>query len=480
MITSFRDRSRQSNLLTAGIALAVLALAFLLGQRASALWLGLLVAALGALVLLIRPALGLLALVAAALLLPLEFSTGTEVKLNPAALLIPALVLLWLLDSVRRRRIHVVASRLNLPLALFLGAGLLSLVIGQATWDSSVPIKSNFVLVQLAQWAIFAFSALVFWLTANLITHEQPLRRLTAFFLLVAGSVAIVRILPGTAAQVERLTTAAFIRAPLWVLLTALAGGQLIWNHRLRLAWRVFLVAVLSASVVYAFVDQREALSNWVGLGAVFAVLVWLRFPRLRWPLVALVLLMAVAGLLFPTLYDFAGGDAEWAESGASRLILIERVVDVTLRNPITGLGPAAYRPYASLEPLEIPGNRLWFGAVISSHNNYVDLFAHVGVVGLALFGWFVVEVGRLSGRLRQRYRSGFAAGYVNGMLAAGVASLVIMLMADWILPFVYNIGFQGFQASVLVWLFLGGLVVLENMGEGQETGKRAGEDESR
>ena len=45
MITSFRDRSRQSNLLTAGIPLAVLALAFLLGQRASALWLGLLVAA---------------------------------------------------------------------------------------------------------------------------------------------------------------------------------------------------------------------------------------------------------------------------------------------------------------------------------------------------------------------------------------------------------------------------------------------------
>ena len=38
--------------------------------------------------------------------------------------------------------------------------------------------------------------------------------------------------------------------------------------------------------------------------------------------------------------------------------------------------------------------------------------------------------------------------------------------MADWILPFVYNIGFPGFQASVLVWLFLGGLVALEGMGE--------------
>lgn len=38
------------------------------------------------------------------------------------------------------------------------------------------------------------------------------------------------------------------------------------------------------------------------------------------------------------------------------------------------------------------------------------------------------------------------------------------MLLADWILPFVYNIGFPGFQASVLVWLFMGGLVALEQI----------------
>jgi hypothetical protein len=99
----------------------------------------------------------------------------------------------------------------------------------------------------------------------------------------------------------------------------------------------------------------------------------------------------------------------------------------------------------------------------ISSHNNYVDLFAHTGIVGLALFFWFAVEVAQLGLRLRQRFREGFAAGYVNGMLAAGAASLVVMLLADWILPFVYNIGFPGFQASVLVWLFLGGLVAIDN-----------------
>jgi hypothetical protein len=57
-------------------------------------------------------------------------------------------------------------------------------------------------------------------------------------------------------------------------------------------------------------------------------------------------------------------------------------------------------------------------------------------------------------------------------MLATGLGALVIMLLADWILPFVYNIGFPGFQASVLVWLFMGGLVALEQMAnQSDETG---------
>ncbi|NMC78657.1 MAG: hypothetical protein GYA59_04775 [Chloroflexi bacterium] len=42
------------------------------------------------------------------------------------------------------------------------------------------------------------------------------------------------------------------------------------------------------------------------------------------------------------------------------------------------------------------------------------------------------------------------------------------MMLADWMLPFVYNIGFPGFQASLLVWLFLGGLVAMSAESEGE------------
>jgi hypothetical protein len=471
MITTLRDRSRQYNLAVTLVVVVVLALALLLGQRASLRWLALVAAGIGGLALLAQPVLGLPALVLAALVLPLEFGTGTEVRLNPASLLVPALLALWLLDGVRRRDIRLAASRATLPLLLFLAAGLLSLLIGNATWDPMVPRRGSFLLVQLAQWAIFAFSAGAFWLAASRVSDETWLRRLTAVFLLVGGGFAILRVAPGVHGLAERMTTAAFIRAPFWVLLSGLAWGQLLFNRQLTREWRAFLLSVSAAVVFYTFVQQREGASNWVGLVATLGILLWLRLPRLRGPVVAVIVVLAVLGLLFPFVYSFAGGDAEWNLSGGSRLVLIERVVQVTLRNPITGLGPAAYRPYANMQPLAYLG-AFWLDPQINSHNNYVDLFAHVGLLGLGLFVWFACEVARVGQQLRLRHAEGFLAGYVNGMLAVGAGSLVIMALADWILPFVYNIGFEGFQASVLVWLFLGGLVALENV-RGQGAGGR-------
>jgi hypothetical protein len=37
-------------------------------------------------------------------------------------------------------------------------------------------------------------------------------------------------------------------------------------------------------------------------------------------------------------------------------------------------------------------------------------------------------------------------------------------MFGDWVLPFFYNVGLQGFRTSMLAWLFLGGLLSLEQM----------------
>ncbi len=431
------------------------------GYKSSMLGVALLVAGIGAALLLWKPVLGLAILVPVTLISPLEFDTGTAVSINLATLLVPALLACWVLGMPHRQELRLTPSRVNLPLALFLLAGLLSLLIGIALWDPAVPRPENFTIVQVAQWAIFAFSAGAFWLTGNLVRDVATLRRLSLFYLAVAGSVAVYFVIGGGYYLVHRgIVTIALVRSPFWLLLTALAGGQLLFNETLSARWRLFLVVILGTVLTCVFVQERDTVSHWAGVAIVLGTLAWLRWPRLRWLAVVVLVILAGAGLLSSAVFDFAGGDAEWEESGISRMALIGRVIEVTMHNPITGLGPAAYRPYARLEPL-VSGT-VWFDFVVSSHNNYVDLFSHVGIVGLGLFLWFAAKVGMLGFRLRTRFTQGFAAGYVNAMLAALAGAAVLMMLADWILPFVYNIGFPGFQASVLVWLFLGGLVALE------------------
>jgi hypothetical protein len=431
------------------------------GYKSSVLGLALLALGTGAIVLLQQPALGPLALIPAALIVPLEFGTGTEVALNPATLLVPALLGVWGLDMMRRSKVQAAPSRTNLPLALFLLAGLVSLAIGIGTWDPAVPRSSNFLIVQLAQWAIFAFAAFAFWLPGNLFRDMVWLRRLVFLFLGVGGCIAILFVVPATYQVVHPFLTAAVIRAPFWMLLAAAGGGQLLFNRQLDRGWRIFILVVLGAVALYAFYWNRDTVSNWVGVLAVAGILGWLRWPRLRWPALVLLVSVTVSGVLFSAVYNFAGGDTVWLSSGGSRLVLIGRVIEVTMHNPITGLGPAAYRAYAGMEPLPYLG-AYWIAPLINSHNNYVDLFSQTGLLGLGLFLWFAVQLARLALCLRTHFSEGFAAGYVNGMLAVGGASLVLMMFADWLLPFVYNIGFQGFQASVLVWLFMGGLVALD------------------
>lgn len=450
---------------------AVLIGSVVLGARATAFVLLGLAAIVGLVILLQQPATGPVAVVLAALFLRKEFGTGTAVALNLVAVLVPLLVALWFVEMILSHRVSLAPSRVNRPLGLFLLAGLLSLLIGNALWDPAVPRTGNLILVQLAQWAIFALSAGAFWLMANRISSTAILQRTTFVFLALAGSLAIVIVVGRfTNSQplyqlLQMTVTFAVQRAPFWMLLAALTAGQLLFNRDLTSGWRVFLGAVMGAVVVFGLYFERQTLANWLGIAAAVGLLGWLRWPRLRWIVILVILVMLLTGFLFSALFEFAGGEAEWAESGGSRLVLIGRVLEVTMRNPITGLGPASYRLYAGMKPLAY-GGAYWVSPQINSHNNYVDLFAHVGALGLALLSWFAVELARLGLRLRTRFTQGFAAGYVNGALAAGLGALVLMMFADWILPFVYNIGFLGFQASVLVWLFLGGLVALEQIAD--------------
>ena len=54
---------------------------------------------------------------------------------------------------------------------------------------------------------------------------------------------------------------------------------------------------------------------------------------------------------------------------------------------------------------------------------------------------------------------------------------LVAGMLGDWVIPFVYNVGLKGFRASVLGWIFLGGLVALQHIKSSQQNDEDQGSD---
>lgn len=122
--------------------------ALILGRRPSQTSLGVLAGLLGLAVWLRYPLIGFPLLVFGALWVNVQIGTGTEVSLNPAALIVPGMTAIWLLIHLRKRDLRLPRSRTTRPLFLFLAAGLLSIVIGRILWDPTVPLRDNFILVQ--------------------------------------------------------------------------------------------------------------------------------------------------------------------------------------------------------------------------------------------------------------------------------------------------------------------------------------------
>ena len=139
-------------------------------------------------------------------------------------------------------------------------------------------------------------------------------------------------------------------------------------------------------------------------------------------------------------------------------------IIDMVDVNPILGLGPANYYWYTPLFPIR------GYAVQFNSHNQFIDLYAQIGIAGLAVFMWFLAEIAALGLRLRNQVEEGFTKAYVYGAIAGLVGTIAACMLGDWFLPFVYNVGYTGFQGAVFGWLFLGGLVVIEQIANRKNT----------
>ena len=390
------------------------------------------------------PSLGLIIASLAGMVVPFYGPSGLTVTMILVALLLG----LWLLDMVvRQRDIRLVPSRTVWPLLSFLVIAFISFGVGQLNW---FPFALHAPLgAQLGGLSIIVFSAGTFLFVADRVQDLVWLKAMTWAFL-AFGVLAIIvgSLLPNFGLSTQKLIQP--VGSVYFIWLVAIAFSQAAFNRDLHPGWRL----ALGGLVLYTFydlfylrfVDKSGWLPSLICIAAIIGFWSW-RAGLALIPVAALATLRLMTGVVNSEAYSFSTRFDAWS--------ILAQIIKI---NPILGLGFANYYWYTPL--FHIRGYAVSF----NSHNNYVDIVAQTGLVGLFCFLLFLWEVGRLGWRLRKQVPAGFAQAYVYGALGGLAGMVVVGMMGDWILPFFYNIGLSGFRSSMLGWLFLGGLVTLEQI----------------
>jgi O-antigen ligase len=226
--------------------------------------------------------------------------------------------------------------------------------------------------------------------------------------------------------------------------------SQALFNDTLRLRWRILAGGIFALTMYVGLVLQYDWKSAWLPPLVAIAAAFILRWRRLG-------LLMAI-GSYVPVQIMSSQAIASDEYSYSTRLDAWAIVLEMLKVNPILGFGPANYYWYTPL--FRIRGYAVRF----NSHNQYLDILAQTGILGLLCVLWFFVEIGWLGWQLLDRAPKGFARAYIYGALGGLAGTAASGMLVDWFLPFAYNIGLNGFRSSVLAWIFLGGLVSIEQI----------------
>jgi O-antigen ligase len=390
------------------------------------------------------PSLGLLVTAVVGLFVPYLGPSG----LNVTMLMIALLLGLWLFDMVgRQHQIQFAPSRSVWPLLAFVIASVISFGVGQLPWFTfalHAPLGA-----QLGGLAVVVLSAGIFLLMANQVRDLVWLRRITWAFLIVGSLTVLFRsILPSFGIQGGGIFLS--VGTVFYIWLVGMAFSQAMFNKDLDRRWRVALGGLVLITLYVLFVMKFDDKSGWLSCFVCIAAIIAARSWR-----VGLVIVGFGALLAFLMWAGIVGTDEYSVSTRMDAWTIMAQIIKYS---PLLGFGFANYYWYTPLFPIR------GYAVSFNSHNNYLDIIAQTGLVGLVCFLCFMAVIAWLAWRLRNQVPAGFAQAYVYAAVGGIAGMLVAAMLGDWVLPFFYNIGLNGFRSSAYGWLFLGGLVAIEQM----------------
>lgn len=426
---------------------------------------------------------GLVLFLVASLFVPLSIGTGTETTIPASMILLSGMAALLVLNFARRKESARHALPLNIlaPSLALIFSALLSFLGAAQPYNYFANLAS--ASAQLGGVSIIIVSVIVLLVSASVIKDMKWLR-----WLMVIAVGACMAYSAERLAQFLEIFWPSILAthadgATLWIWAMALPAGQALYNKDLSFRQRLALFGLaLFPSFVAIFGGYRDWASGWVPPLVALGALFMLKSRRLAVLLVAAAIIFVLPQVFNATstilginfrpgfgtadLVNLASADSSFSVSGAVlsdaySVYTREAAAEVLLTkifplSPIIGIGPSNYYHYAPLYPI------LGFAIKFNSHNNYVDILLQYGALGMALVVWFFTALFRHGQALMQQKRSGFESGYILACLAAVPGLAFAGFLGDWVFPFVYNIGIQGLRASLLSFVFLGGMIAID------------------
>lgn len=226
-----------------------------------------------------------------------------------------------------------------------------------------------------------------------------------------------------------------------------------------RPSWKDGRAKVAAAAVAWAMVSMVLSLSRsfWFGGAcaalAFMALLVWGRAKAVIWrrviglALVSVVFSVAVIGVLYAFPYPRKGGEFSLTgllgsralslgdDAANSRWALLPLLMDAGMRHPVFGSGLGTTVTYTTSDPRLLATNPTGAYTTFAFEWGYHDLWVKFGILGVAVYAWFIASVLRPAAfmvtRSREHFREpGEGDAKERAMFAAGACLAVIALLA--------------------------------------------------
>ena len=350
------------------------------------------------------------------------------------------------------KKFYLVRNPLNIPVAAFLVAAAIGVIMGV---DFKHSLKGYMTLGWIS----------IFFLFVNNVKDETQFKKLVRILILIttiAGAYAIFQHFTridffGNVKYLEKsfARSPGFFNSPqtfgnyILLVLPVVFGLSFYSNNRREKRWLQLSGLIVLTAIIFSYTR-----GVWLGLigGLIFMAI--LRSRKL--------LLFVLTGLIvcsvFLVILPSSGfsrrvmGTFKSERPVGDRIYFWEGSLKIIRDYPITGLGWEGFGlVYPEYKPAE--GRQL----VSNAHNNFIDMAVDSGLLGLGIFIWFLVTIYKVGFHIFKELEEGYFKGIAWGFLGSFTAFLIAGLSQ-------YNFGDS--EVVMLFYFLLGMVMVIPRIKE--------------